>query len=153
MLKANDFALLVRMVLTTAAVLGVLLFAARLAKRGKLDAVLGRFGATRTRASGEKRPNAGRSGGVSAVTMHSRTAVGRDQQLLCIEWNNEALLIAITGAGTTVLARQTNIEELAGDAENTDSSFAAVLKTASGGTTDSTWLERLRAATVRQDLQ
>ena len=163
MLKANDFSLLVRMLLTTGAVLGVLLLFARFAKKGKLDGLLAKYGASRTGTNRNKTV----ATDATEVVLLSRTAIGRDQQLLCMSWHGETLLVCVGGAGATVLARhtttinettisETTINETGfgasttGTGETPAETFEQTLA-AVGGSLNSNWLDRLREATSRKD--
>lgn len=162
MLKANDFSLLVRMILTTGAVLGVLLLVARFAKKGKLDRLLNRYGAARTATRETGKPDADSC----AILLRSRTAIGRDQQLMCLSWNGETLLVCVGPGGATVLSRRDDPASPGGEYDNelqpdvsttkgvavTDGreTFEQTLA-AVGGSMNSSWFERLRDATARRD--
>lgn len=156
MLSSDDLGLLLRAVITTALVLGALLYLARLAKRGKLDGLLSKYGAGRVRPD-KARPAAK----TDSVQLRQRIAVGRDQQLLCIEWHGEELLLAVSSSSATLVARHPKADSV--DTENTISDSTVALRDAAGGVDDfaatlqriqdsePSWLDRVREATVRKD--
>jgi len=124
MISAGDMGLVIRMFVSTGAVLGLLLFMARLARRGRLDGLLSRVRGGATLAAPVRRG----PGSAPTKTMRilNKQSVSRESVILQIQFGNEEMLVAVCASSATVLARSVLDDGVVEPAVSPGSSRAAV---------------------------
>jgi hypothetical protein len=164
MISAGDMGLVIRMFVSTGAVLGLLLFMARLARRGRLDGLLSRVRGGATLAAPVRRG----PGSAPTKTMRilNKQSVSRESVILQIQFGNEEMLVAVCASSATVLARSVlddGVVEPAvspgsraavSDADSFSDAFALARQTSNaedavaGALVGTSLVERLRNATT-----
>lgn len=108
MIDSGTLGMLVRTVIVTGAMIGVLMLLARAAKRGRLDGVLSRWGASRSQ---------------DGVQITSRAQVGKDSMLVTVSWDGYEYLVAFSPGGAQVLANRKHEAPLQEDRPNFEAAF------------------------------
>ena len=112
MIDSGTFAMLVRTVFVTGAMIGALMLLARAAKKGRLDGVLSRWGANRSQ---------------DGVQITSRAQISKDAVVVTVSWDGYEYLVAVTGGAVEVVSNRKAQQEV--KAEEPD--FQAAFKQAS----------------------
>lgn len=171
MISSGDFGLVIRMLVSTGAVLGLLLFMARLARKGKLNGVLSRVsGGGTVHASSRRGISADQ--GQSMRILHKQS-ITRESVILQIQFGTEELLVAMSSNSATVLSRvehsrsansentgTESVRTAAGDVDSFTEAFSNARRTndaedaVAGALVGTGLVERLRnATTVRTNLR
>lgn len=145
MVRAGDLGLILRMLVSTLVVLGLLMAFARMARKGKLNGLLSRVGGS----------SAG--GKTEGLRVLERQALSRESMLVVVEFAGEEILVAVgTSGGNVISRREAKSPKPAGfqDAmrearSDTDAEDALARTLSTGGSL----VERLRAATSRREVQ
>ena len=91
MIDSGTFAMLVRTVFVTGAMIGALMLLARAAKKGRLDGVLSRWGANRSQ---------------DGVQITSRAQISKDSVVATVSWDGYEYLIAVTSGAVEVVSNR-----------------------------------------------
>ena len=165
MISAGDMGLVIRMLVSTGAVLGLLLFMARLARRGSLDGLLSRVRGGAALAAPVKRGSI--SAPAKTMRILNKQSVSRESVILQIQFGDEEMLVAVCANSATVLTRSSidngSVEDVASsdgrrvDASDTESftdAFTLARRTndaedsVAGALVGTSLVERLRNATT-----
>lgn len=169
MISAGDMGLVIRMLVSTGAVLGLLLFMARLARRGSLDGLLSRVRGGAALAAPVKRGSV--SAPAKTMRILNKQSVSRESVILHIQFGDEEMLVAVCANSATVLTRSSidngSVEDVASsdgrrvDASDTESftesftdAFTLARRTndaedsVAGALVGTSLVERLRNATT-----
>lgn len=90
---------LFKAIIVTGMMLGVLMMAARSAKKGRLTRFVGRF-------------QGGTSGGASDLSVEQRVMLNKETQVAYVRWGNTDLLVGVSAAGVNVLDRRVRVTAL-----------------------------------------
>lgn len=91
MIDSGTLGMLVRTFIVTGGMIGVLMFLARAAKKGRLDGVLSRWGASRSQ---------------DGVQITSRAQASKDSTIVTVAWDGYEYLVALSQGSIHVIANR-----------------------------------------------
>jgi hypothetical protein len=154
MVQANDLGMFIKMILSTAVVLGILLGFAALAKRGRLDGVLSRMKGVSI-PTGPQRRGRSRSNSDEDFGVLGRTMTSRETSLVWVRFGEEELLIAVGPQGGNLITKRRrelandDVEEVDFETSLRQAREVADVEDALAGTlVGNSLVERLRHATA-----